>query len=77
MQSRTLINFQRLPRRAKVLDRDQADKDIREACAKAESRLLMQARKHHVTGWVEAEDGWSFSVAEHTIVGKLRLVRGE
>jgi hypothetical protein len=74
-ESRTLVNFQPLPKREHVLDRHQADTDIREACAKAESRLHAMSQRYGTTGWVVAEDGWEFGVLEHTIVGRLRLVR--
>ena len=74
-EGRTLVNFQPLPPRAGVLDRAQADADIREACAKAEAKLTEMSRRYGITGWVIADDGWEFGVVSHTVVGKLRLVR--
>ena len=78
-ESRTLINFQPLPPRKRALDRAQVDKDIREALAKAESRLIDQSRHLGVTGWrIDVDygsDGFDYGIVNHTVVGRLRLVR--
>ena len=73
MASRTLINMQPLPPRAKTLDRAQVETDIREAMARSERRLYDQAVKYSVGGYTYGEP--EFTVESHIIIGKLRLER--
>ena len=78
-EARILLNFQPLPPRKRTLDRAQVDTDIREALAKAESRLIDQSRHLGVTGWKIDVDygtnGFEYGLVQHTVVGRLRLVR--
>jgi hypothetical protein len=80
-EGRTLLNFQPLPKRDRVLDREQVDTDIRDALAKAESRLNNMAQRYGVNGWQIDTDsgvnGYEFGVVDHTVVGRLRLRRAE
>lgn len=80
-ESRTLINFQPLPPRTRALDRAQVDRDIRDALAKAEARLIDQSRRFGIVGWKIDVDygtnGFDYGLVSHTIVGRLRLVRAD
>jgi hypothetical protein len=76
---RTLVNFQPLPEREKMLDRDTIDADMRDALAKAEARLNSMAERYGVTGWSidtnYGNNGYDYGIVNHTVVGRLRLVR--
>jgi hypothetical protein len=72
--ARTLINMQPLPPRAGFLNRDQADKDIREAMVLAEKRLYDQAARLSVAGWWAPGDV-TYDVQNHIVVGMLKLER--
>lgn len=78
-EARTLINFQRLPEAKQFLNREEVEANIKEAGALAERKLLDRAQHFFVTGWFIDESwgrgGFDFNLVQHTIVGKLRLVR--
>lgn len=80
-EGRTLLTMQPLPPRAGVLDRQQVDTDIREACAVVEARLTDMSQRYGVNGWEIDRDygsnGFEYGIAQHTIVGRLRLKRPE
>ncbi len=69
--------FEPMPDRATAAERIRHnDADVREAAQKVEKRLRDRATAMHVTGWQEDEDT-EFVVAERTIIGRLRITRGE
>ena len=71
--ARKLISMEPLPRRAKFLDRDQVDRDIRDAIAKLDRKLYDRASGYSVGGyeWGEPE----YDVQNHIVIGTLRLER--
>lgn len=73
MAARTLVNFQPLPPRERALDRDQIDRDIRQAMAECERKLFDRATRYSVGGYTYGDV--EFDLQGHTIIGKLRLER--
>jgi hypothetical protein len=74
-EGRTLLIFEVLPKREKFLDAEQAEKDIREAMAKAEAKLRDRAQHWHIMGWTEVGDIDYSHPSKGVIAAKQRMER--
>ncbi len=77
-EGRILLNFQKVEA-SPVLDRAATERAVTDALRRSESKLHAMSQRFGRDGWVidtdYGRDGYEFGLKDHTVIGRLRLVR--